>query len=117
MNRLLPAKADKPALMIDTFEPPLMKRLLLLALLLVLYVEGTPARADNWIFARSYYSHQPVTPVEIGRRPPGGPFYTRQQGEFVRSGFRNVRSSIVVGGYSYDHANIYESWIQVGGQY
>lgn len=75
------------------------------------------SRADGWIFARSYYSHQPVHAVEIARRPPGGPFYTRPQGDYVRSGYRNLRSSIVVGGYSYDHAQFYESWVQFGSQF
>jgi hypothetical protein len=78
---------------------------------------ASTARADGWIFARSYYSHQPVHHVEIARRPPGGPFYTRPQGDYVKSGYRNLRSSIVVGGYSYDHAQFYESWIQFGSQF
>src|SRR5688500_20314794 len=94
-----------------------MKRLVIFAFALAVCASGSTARADNWIFARSYYSHQPVTPVEIGRRPPpGGPFYTRQQGEFVRSGFRNVRSRTVVGGRRYDPAQFSERWIQVGGR-
>lgn len=94
-----------------------MKRLLLFVAALAVCAAASPARADDWIFARSYYTHQPVTPVEIGRRPPGGPFYTRQQGEFVRSGFRQVRSRISLPGGSFDNAQIFESWVQVGGQY
>lgn len=95
-----------------------MKRLLsLLLIALTGASHASAARADGWMFARSYYSHQPTRHVDIGHRPPGGPFYTRPQGVYVRSGYRNVRSSIVVGGYSYDHANYYESWVQVGGQF
>ena len=93
-----------------------MKRLLPIGCLLAACATSSVAQAGSWVFARSYYSHHPATPVEIGRRAPGGPFYTRQQGEFVRSGYRSVRSSIYVGN-GYDTAQFYESWIQVGGQY
>jgi hypothetical protein len=95
-----------------------MKRLsaLLLAALLSSSLPSA-VHAEGWIFARSYYSHQPVHHVEIARRPPGGPFYTRPQGDYVKSGYRSVRSSIRVGGYSYDNAQFYESWIQVGSQF
>jgi hypothetical protein len=83
----------------------------------VAILAAAPARADSWIFQRSYYSHHPVTPVRIGPQPVAGPIYSRPQGEYVRSGYRNVRSTIIVGGGGYDHAQFFESWIQVGGQF
>ena len=75
------------------------------------------AQADSWVFQQSYYSHDPVTHVRIGRSSHGGPYYTRPRGAYVRSGYRNLRSTITAGGRSYDHINVFESWIQTGEQF
>lgn len=92
----------------------LLRRVLLLLLLLSV---AAPASAGSWVFQRSYYSHHPTAQVEVQRRAVGGPFYTRQQGEFVRSGYRNMRMTIVVGGRVYEQGQYFESWIQGGGQF
>jgi hypothetical protein len=76
-----------------------------------------PAQAENWMFQRSYYSHQPAEPVAIGRRARGGPYYTRPQGAYFNGGFRRLRSTINVGGLIYDNLNLFESWAQTGGQF
>jgi hypothetical protein len=109
-----PCECDFPSAL--TIAPMKTRFCTLLATMLVALATSA-AHAEDWVFARSYYSHQPVTPVQIARRPPGDMFYSRPQGDYVRSGYRNVRSTIVVGGYSYDHAQFYESWIQVGSQF
>lgn len=77
------------------------------------------ASDGSWVFGRSYYSHNPVQPVEIGRRSAGGPFYSRPQGEYVRSGFRQTRSSfnLPFGSGSGDRIIMNESWIQYGVQF
>ena len=48
------------------------------------------------MFNRSYYSHEPVQNVRIGRAPTGGPYYTRPRGAYVNSGWRWNRSTINV---------------------
>src|SRR3954447_4023999 len=77
------------------------------------------ANADeSWVFQRSYYSHDPVTNVRIGRPAvSGGPYYTRPQGAYVRSGFRNNNITINVGSAGADVTNVWESWIQTGEQF
>jgi hypothetical protein len=75
------------------------------------------ANAENWIFGRSYYSHDPVKPVQVGRRAVGGPFYSRPQGLYTNSGFRNARSMINVGGLTVDNTYVFESWVQGGSQF
>ena len=92
-------------------------KLLSTVALFALLTSAPAVQAESWVFERSYYSHAPVTPVQVAQRATGGPYYTRPQGAYVRSGYRNVRSSIVVRGRSYDHSQFYESWVQVGGQY
>jgi len=73
---------------------------------------------DSWIFRPSYYSHHPAHPVKIGGQPPSGrAYYTRTYGEYVRSGFRQTRSMIRNGRGGIDNTNVFESWIQTGGQY
>ena len=89
----------------------------LLTMMFVLFFCTATARAESWVFQRSYYSHDPVTHVRIGRQFTPGPVYTRPQGEYVNSGFRYNRSTINVRGQSYDNTNIYEGWYQVGAQF
>lgn len=81
------------------------------------FFSAPPAQAESWMFERSYYSHQPATPVAIGRRARGGPYYTRPQGAYFNGGFRRLRSTINVGGLVYDNLNLFESWAQTGGQF
>jgi len=95
-----------------------LKRLLGVAVLLAIGLSSTgAAAAESWMFERSYYSHKPETPVQVGRRARGGPFYTRPQGAYFNGGFRRLRSTINVGGYVYDNLNLFESWAQTGGQF
>ena len=95
-----------------------MKRRCLIALVaLAAFYSAAPAQAESWMFERSYYSHQPATPVAIGRRARGGPYYTRPQGAYFNGGFRRLRSTINVGGLVYDNLNLFESWAQTGGQF
>lgn len=75
------------------------------------------SRAEGWLFKRSYYSHNPVKAVEIAKKPGRGPRYTSPSGAYVQGGYRRMRSTIVVGGQSYDHVNVFESWIQTGQQF
>lgn len=74
------------------------------------------AIAGDWMFMPSYYSHDPVTPVQIGPRYQGGPYYTRPQGAYVRSGWRNLNNVIQVGGTT-DAFYYNESWVQYGEQW
>lgn len=96
----------------------MMRFYLIAAILLAGLAGASTAQADNsWMFQRSYYSHQPATPVTIGRRARGGPYYTRPQGAYFNGGFRRLRSTINVGGQIYDNLNLFESWAQTGGQF
>ena len=92
-------------------------RKLALSAVLFAAMVGSASAASSWIFLPSYYSHDPVAPVQVGPRYEGGPYYVRPQGEYVRSGFSSTQSTISVGSMGTDTYQYYESWIQVGGQY
>ena len=77
---------------------------------------GNPP-TKSWIFRKSYYSHDPVQPVQIGRQRAGGPVFSRPEGDYVQAGFRRVYSSIQVPPYTWDNINIYEAWTHSGSQY
>ncbi len=80
---------------------------------------GVPdARAGSWVFQRSYYSHEPIVPVETGRQSPlRAPYYTRPWGVYTRSGFRQHRTNIRVRGRVFEIANHWDTWYQTGSQY
>jgi hypothetical protein len=82
-----------------------------------LLASAATAQADSWVFQRSYYSHHPTVKAEVSRRAVGGPFYSRQQGEFVRSGYRNIRTTIIANGRVYEQGQFIESWVQGGAQF
>jgi hypothetical protein len=98
----------------------MLRNLLLVTLsLLVVAVALTaaPCQAGNWVFERSYYSHNPVNPVRIGPPlPPGGPYYSRIQGEHYSGGIRQLNSVIQVGPVT-DRYQTWEVWGQRGVQY
>jgi hypothetical protein len=78
---------------------------------------ASTANAAEWMFERSYYTHDPVQPVRVGPQPPsGGPYYSRVQGAYTSSGMRQLRSTIRVGN-SVDNYYQWDGWVQRGVQY
>ncbi|MDZ4821731.1 MAG: hypothetical protein SGJ20_22450 [Planctomycetota bacterium] len=94
-----------------------MKFALILVVLGVASLASSSASAASWVFERSYYTHDPVNQVRVGPQVTGGPYYSRVQGEFVRTGYRYLRSQINVRGLVFDQYNSWDSWIQSGSQF
>ena len=67
------------------------------------------APAADWITAPSYYTHDKMSGQRVAQYSPIGPFYYYQRADFMRSGYRNYRSSIQAGG-SADNMHIVEEW-------
>lgn len=88
-----------------------------LGTLVCLMLIGSSAQAGSWVFRRSYYTHDPVTPVRIGKAAVNGPHFSRPQGAYFSGGYRWNRSQINISGHAYDHVNIFESWYQTGSQF
>ena len=75
------------------------------------------ANAAEWMFERSYYTHDPVQPVRVGPQPAANsPYYSRVQGAYTSSGLRQLRSTIRVGN-SVDNYYQWDGWVQRGVQY
>jgi len=86
----------------------------------VLFGSLPSAEAGNYLFERSYYSHAPAKPVEIGpaaHRTPGGPFFTGPRGVAVNSGYRLQRSYMRVGGQVIDQTYEWDTWVQGSAKY
>jgi hypothetical protein len=67
------------------------------------------AQAADWITAPSYYTHDPNTAERVCQFSPIGPFYVYTPPNYVKSGYRNFRSTIQAGG-SADNLHIVEEW-------
>ncbi len=70
---------------------------------------GPSALGADWIAAPSYYTHDPETGRRVTQYSPIGPFYTYARSDYMRSGYRQTRSSIQVGA-SMDNMHIVEEW-------
>lgn len=90
---------------------------LTLSCALVFGIAATSAQASDWMFERSYYTHNPVQPVQVGAQPsPTSPYYSRPQGAYTSSGLRQLRSTIRVGNMT-DTYMQWDGWVQRGVQY
>ena len=77
----------------------------------VLWVFGllaSNAMANDWLSAPGKYSHD-AAGIRVNQHTPIGPVYTYPRGDFLRSGYRHIRSSIQVGGSS-DNYHVVEEW-------
>jgi len=66
-------------------------------------------RANDWITAPSYYTHDPQSGERVRQYTPIGPFYVLARPDYRKSGYRHTRSSIQAGN-SADHLHIVEEW-------
>lgn len=97
-----------------------MKRILMATMLLAAAAVGGACRceAGSYLFERSYYSHTPEHPVQIGHRAPtGGPQFTRPQGVAATSGLRRQYTQTRVAGQVVDQLNLWDTWVQFYGKY
>lgn len=77
------------------------------------------AEAGSNLFERSYYSHAPAKPVQIGthRGPPGGPMFTKPQGVAATGGIRWNYSQIRVKGRVVEQTYSWDTWLQTQGKF
>ena len=102
-----------------------MKLLLPVALAAAAFFAAVPgsratAEAGNYLFERSYYSHAPAKPVQIGpgaHRTAGGPFFTGPRGVAVNSGYRLQQSQMRVGGQVIEQTFNWDTWIEGSAKY
>jgi hypothetical protein len=66
------------------------------------------------MFARSYYSHDPVRAVKVGSRPGSVPFVNAANGGYVRAGYRRLQSRLPDRYGSGDTYIFFEAWGQTG---
>jgi hypothetical protein len=93
----------------ETIEAFAMNKLFALMSAILLHSFTSFAAAGDWITAPSYYTHDPNSGERVTQYSPIGPFYTYPEASFVRSGYRNTRSSLQVG-TSADHYHTTEQW-------
>jgi hypothetical protein len=73
---------------------------------------GSPsatAHAADWIFAPSYYTHDPHSGERVSQYTPIGPFYVYPRGDYLESGYTHTQSSLQVGD-SIDNLHITSRW-------
>ena len=70
---------------------------------------STHAGAADWITAPSYYTHDWTSGQRVAQFKPVGPFYYFQRGDYLKSGYRQYRSTIDLGNSS-DNMHVVEQW-------
>jgi hypothetical protein len=79
--------------------------------LLFLVVAGIaqPAFSADWLTAPSYYTHDHSTGERVAQYSQIGPFYYYLRPDYLKSGYRQYRSTIDLGNSS-DNMHIVEEW-------
>lgn len=67
------------------------------------------APAADWLAEPSYYTHDPQSGQRVQQYEEVGPFYIVERPDYLKSGYRDYRSSLQVGG-SADHLHVVEEW-------
>jgi hypothetical protein len=70
---------------------------------------ASPGEAADWITAPSTFTHDPTTAERVAQYSPIGPFYYYQRPDYMKSGYRHLRSTIDLGNSS-DSLHIVEEW-------
>jgi hypothetical protein len=70
---------------------------------------ASPAVAADWITAPSYYTHDWSSGHRIAQYSPIGPFYYYTRPDYLKSGYRQYRSTIDLGNSS-DNMHVVEQW-------
>ncbi len=84
--------------------------ILLLAIVLLTIVPAGVALAETgWLFSQSYYSHAEETGHRVAQYASAETPYFTPDPTYMRSAYRQNRSSIRVGG-SADHLHVVETW-------
>lgn len=81
----------------------------LLALTVAFAASGLPLQAADWITAPSYYTHDWTSGQRVAQYSPIGPFYYYCRPDYVKSGYRHLRSTLDLGSSS-DNLHIVEEW-------
>lgn len=68
-----------------------------------------PLSAADWATAPSYYTHDSSTGQRVSQFAQVGPFYYFQRADYLKSGYRNYRSTIDLGNSS-DNMHVVEQW-------
>ena len=78
-------------------------------LAIVVVALTVPASAADWITAPSFYTHDHSTGERVAQYTPIGPFYYYCRHDYLKSGYRQYRSTIDLGNSS-DNLHIVEQW-------
>lgn len=79
------------------------------AALAAICLSAGSADAADWITAPSTYTHDPNTAERVTQYSPIGPFYYYPRPDYMKSGYRHLRSTIDLGNSS-DNLHIVEEW-------
>jgi len=86
----------------------LLKRTLRAAATLWLAAAATSPAAD-WLTAPSYYTHDTASGQRVAQYAPIGPFHYFTRPDYMKSGYRQYRSTIDLGNSS-DNMHVVEQW-------
>jgi hypothetical protein len=78
-------------------------------LVIVAGLVASSATAADWLTAPSYFTHDWTTGERVAQYAPIGPYYYFTRPDYVKSGYRQYRSTIDLGNSS-DNMHVVEQW-------